>query len=84
VLSPLFAAFGPEPGTRADASGRRRRADDDTAAVPADDRPAAVTRVGERTGRRIEEDDYDELADLDGWVRLRQRAPDHDSARGHA
>ena len=31
---------------------------------------AAVTRVSERTGRRIEEDDYDQLADLDGWVRL--------------
>jgi acyl carrier protein len=31
---------------------------------------AVVTRVSERTGRRIEEDDYDRLADLDGWVRL--------------
>ena len=28
----------------------------------------AVARVSERTGRRIEEDD--QLADLDGWVRL--------------
>jgi acyl carrier protein len=31
---------------------------------------ALVTRVGERTGRRIEEDDYPDLADLDGWVRM--------------
>jgi acyl carrier protein len=31
---------------------------------------AVVTRVSERTGRRIEEDDYDQLVDLDGWVRL--------------
>jgi acyl carrier protein len=31
---------------------------------------ALVTRVVERTGRRIEEDDYPELADLEGWVRL--------------
>jgi acyl carrier protein len=29
---------------------------------------AVVTRVSERTGLRIEEDDYDRLADLDGWV----------------
>jgi len=29
---------------------------------------AMVTRVSERTGRRIEEDDYDQLADLGGWV----------------
>jgi acyl carrier protein len=29
-----------------------------------------VTRVSERTGRRIEEDDYERLADLDGWVAL--------------
>jgi acyl carrier protein len=29
---------------------------------------AVVTRVAERTGRRIEEDDYDRLADLDGWA----------------
>ncbi|TWF82253.1 acyl carrier protein [Pseudonocardia hierapolitana] len=29
---------------------------------------AVVTRVSERTGRRIEEDDYDRLADLAGWV----------------
>jgi acyl carrier protein len=31
---------------------------------------AVVTRVSERTGRRIEEDDYDQLADLEGWVRM--------------
>ena len=31
---------------------------------------ALVTRVSERTGRRIEEDDYERLADLDGWVRM--------------
>jgi acyl carrier protein len=29
---------------------------------------AVVTRVSERTGRRIEEDDYDQLDDLAGWV----------------
>jgi acyl carrier protein len=29
---------------------------------------AVVTRVSERTGQRIEEDDYDHLADLAGWV----------------
>lgn len=29
---------------------------------------AVVTRVSERTGRRIEEDDYDRLADLAGWM----------------
>lgn len=29
---------------------------------------AIVTRVSERTGRRIEEDDYDQLGDLAGWV----------------
>jgi hypothetical protein len=27
-------------------------------------------RVCERTGRRIEEDDYDRPADLQGWVEL--------------
>jgi hypothetical protein len=49
---------------------------------------AVVVRVSERTARRIEEDDYDQLADLDGWVRLlttpepRRRASDHVSARG--
>jgi acyl carrier protein len=31
---------------------------------------ALVTRVSERSGRRIEEDDYERLADLDGWVRM--------------
>ena len=29
---------------------------------------AVVTRVSEHTGRRIEEDDYDQLNDLAGWV----------------
>lgn len=29
---------------------------------------AVVTRVSERTGQRIEEDDYDQLVDLAGWV----------------
>lgn len=31
---------------------------------------AVVTRVSGPTGRRIEEDDYDQLTALDGWVRL--------------
>lgn len=31
---------------------------------------ALVARVSERTGLRIEEDDYADLADLAGWVRL--------------
>lgn len=31
---------------------------------------ALVTAVSERTGRRIEEDDYDRLADLAGWVAM--------------
>jgi acyl carrier protein len=31
---------------------------------------ALVTRVSEQTGIRIEEDDYERLADLDGWVRM--------------
>ncbi|GAA4547454.1 acyl carrier protein [Pseudonocardia xishanensis] len=30
---------------------------------------ALVARVSERTGLRIEEDDYADLADLAGWVR---------------
>lgn len=29
-----------------------------------------VVGVSERTGRRIEEDDYEGLADLAGWIRL--------------
>jgi len=29
-----------------------------------------VVGVSERTGRRIEEDDYEGLGDLAGWVRL--------------
>jgi acyl carrier protein len=42
----------------------------DTLGMDSLDFLALVTRVGERTGRRIEEDDYPELTDLDGWVRL--------------
>jgi acyl carrier protein len=41
---------------------------------------AVVTRVGERTGRRIEEDDYDSLADLAGWIAF-LTAPSTDRAR---
>ncbi|MCE3553130.1 phosphopantetheine-binding protein [Pseudonocardia sp. RS11V-5] len=29
-----------------------------------------VIGVSQRTGRRIEEDDYDGLADMAGWIRL--------------
>jgi len=42
----------------------------DTLGLDSLDFLALVTRVVERTGRRIEEDDYPDLADLDGWVRL--------------
>jgi acyl carrier protein len=42
----------------------------DTLGLDSLDFLAVVTRVSERTGRRIEEDDYDRLADLDGWVEL--------------
>jgi acyl carrier protein len=51
----------------------RLRPDDDlrdTLGLDSLDFLAVVTRVSERTGRRIEEDDYERLADLDGWVRL--------------
>jgi acyl carrier protein len=40
----------------------------DTLGLDSLDFLAVVTRVGERTGRRIEEDDYDSLGDLAGWV----------------
>lgn len=42
----------------------------DTLGMDSLDFLALVTRVSEWTGRRIEEDDYPALADLDGWVRL--------------
>lgn len=42
----------------------------DTLGLDSLDFLAVVTGVGERTGWRIEEDDYDRLADLDGWVAL--------------
>jgi acyl carrier protein len=31
---------------------------------------ALVTKISERAGRRIDEDDYDRLADLAGWVAM--------------
>lgn len=40
----------------------------DTLGLDSLDFLAVVTRVSERTGQRIEEDDYDRLADLAGWV----------------
>jgi acyl carrier protein len=60
---------GIAPGAALDALGPH---DDlrETLGMDSLDFLALVTRVGERTGRRIEEDDYPELADLDGWVRL--------------
>ena len=60
---------GIAPGPALDTLGPR---DDlrDTLAMDSLDFLALVTRVVERTGRRIDEDDYPELADLDGWVRL--------------
>lgn len=60
---------GIAPGSALDALGPH---DDlrDTLGMDSLDFLALVTRVVERTGRRIEEDDYPELADLDGWVRL--------------
>ncbi|WP_214370543.1 acyl carrier protein [Pseudonocardia sp. H11422] len=42
----------------------------DTLGLDSLDFLAVVRRVNERTGRRIDEDDYDGLADLDGWVEL--------------
>jgi acyl carrier protein len=41
---------------------------------------ALVTRVSERSGRRIEEDDYERLAELDGWVRMLSAASPADLA----
>jgi acyl carrier protein len=41
---------------------------------------ALVTKVGERTGRRIEEDDYESLTDLAGWIAF-LTAPSADPAR---
>jgi len=41
----------------------------DTLGLDSLDFLALVTRVAERTGRHIEEDDYPKLADLDGWDR---------------
>ena len=60
---------GIAPGSALDALGPH---DDlrDTLGMDSLDFLALVTRVVERTGRRIEEDDYPALADLDGWVRL--------------
>lgn len=42
----------------------------DTLSLDSLDFQALVAGVSERAGRRIEEDDYDRLADLDGWVAL--------------
>lgn len=55
------------PGPELDALGDH---DDlrDTLGLDSLDFLAVVTRVSERTGRRIDEDDYDRLADLAGWV----------------
>jgi len=36
---------------------------------------ALVTRVSERTGRRIEEDDYDRLENLSGWAEMLTAMP---------
>lgn len=47
----------------------------DTLGLDSLDFLAVVTRVNERTGIRIDEDDYDGLADLDGWVRLLTTRP---------
>jgi acyl carrier protein len=60
---------GVAPGPELDALGPT---DDlrDTLGLDSLDFLAVVRGVSERSGRRIEEDDYDRLADLDGWVRL--------------
>jgi acyl carrier protein len=42
----------------------------DTLGLDSLDFLALVTRISERTGRRIEEDDYDRLTDLAGWVTM--------------
>jgi acyl carrier protein len=43
-----------------------------------------VTRVSERTGRRIEEDEYERLADLDGWISLLTSPPPPEPAAAPA
>jgi acyl carrier protein len=55
------------PGPELDALGDH---DDlrDVLALDSLDFLALVTRVSERTGRRIDEDDYPRLADLAGWI----------------
>jgi hypothetical protein len=60
---------GIAPGPALDALGPH---DDlrDTLGMDSLDFLALVTQVVKRSGRRIEEDDYPELADLHGWVRL--------------
>ncbi len=60
------------PGPELDALGAH---DDlrDTLGLDSLDFLALVRRVSERTGTRIEEDDYGQLGDLDGWVALLTR-----------
>jgi acyl carrier protein len=60
---------GISPGPALDALGPN---DDlrETLGLDSLDFLALVTRVSERTGLRIEEDDYEHLADLAGWVDL--------------
>lgn len=62
------------PGPELDALGDH---DDlrDTLGLDSLDFLAVVTRVSERTGRRIDEDDYDGLADLAGWVAFLTATP---------
>ncbi|GAA2552827.1 acyl carrier protein [Pseudonocardia hydrocarbonoxydans] len=57
------------PGPELDALGPH---DDlrDTLGLDSLDFLAVVRRVSERSGRRIEEDDYGRLGDLEGWVAL--------------
>jgi acyl carrier protein len=47
----------------------------DTLGLDSLDFLTVVTRTSERTGIRIDEDDYDRLADLDGWVALLTTRP---------
>ena len=65
----VLDVLGGTPGPALDALGPH---DDlrETLGMDSLDFLALVTRVVERSGRRIEEDDYPALADLDGWVRL--------------
>lgn len=60
------------PGPELDALGPR---DDlrETLGLDSLDFLALVRRVSERSGLRIEEDDYGKLGDLDGWVALLSR-----------